>query len=172
MEPWARRGAARTSESKGHGTRHVRGFIQLSLMGYAAVAAGALILVLSGAVGVQTARLDSVKSEYATFRADTKRLGDEQERRTKERIANDRLEKERRDADYKRNVARLERELGRLRSRASSSVLPAAPAEARDPARATFDRAELDRALREFTGGAAELVGEGAKAVEGLDSLK
>ncbi len=110
--------------------------------------------------------------EYVQFKATLAAQADAQVKRTAERVRQDKLEKERRDAEYKRNIARLERDLGRLRQRARASVLPPAPAEARDPSRATFDRAELDRALREFTGATAELIGEGAAAVEGLDSLR
>jgi multidrug efflux pump subunit AcrA (membrane-fusion protein) len=112
------------------------------------------------------------QQEYAQFKATLVAQAEAQAKRTAAIVRENKLEKERRDADYKRNVARLERELGRLRQRARASVLPAPRPETPDPSRITFDRAELDRAIREFTGEAAELVGEGAKAVEGLDSLR
>ena len=111
-------------------------------------------------------------AEFTRFKADVAAAGKAQNDAAKKQAALDKADKEKRDADYKRSVARLERDLERLRGSARRSVVPPAPAETRDPARAAFDRAELDRALREFTGGVAELVGEGAKAVEGLDSLK
>lgn len=110
--------------------------------------------------------------EFKRFKAEMEAQAVAQAKHNAERVRQDRLDKERRDADYKRNVARLKRDLDRLRQRARTSVVPPAPAEARDPSRATFDRAELDRALREFTGETAELIGEGAAAIEGLDSLK
>jgi septal ring factor EnvC (AmiA/AmiB activator) len=149
-----------------------RGFIQLSIMGYVVLGLGTVVLILGTLLKIQTARLGSVKAEYFNFVEKTKLIGEEQERKTKETIARNLKEKETRDAEYKRNVARLERDINRLRNSASRSVVPAAPAEARDPSRATFDRAELDRALREFIGETAEIAGEGAKAVEGLDSLR
>jgi hypothetical protein len=131
----------------------------------------ALGLLIATAYGFYL-HCQSIKSEYSTFKAEVKVRGEEQERITKEVIARNQKEKERTDEMYKRNLARLERDVKRLRDSANRSVLPAAPAEARDPSRATFDRAELDRALREFIGETAAIAGEGAKAVEGLDSLK
>jgi hypothetical protein len=149
-----------------------RGFIQLSLMGYVVLGLGTVVLILGTLLKIQTARLDSKTREFDTFVAQVKAKGEEQERKTQETIARNQKEKERADEMYKRNLARLERDVKRLRDSANRSVLPAAPAEARDPSRATFDRAELDRALREFIGETAAIAGEGAKAVEGLDSLK
>ena len=46
-----------------------RGFLLAGPMLYAAIAAGAVIVILSIAVKVQTSRLDTVKLEYATFKA-------------------------------------------------------------------------------------------------------
>lgn len=112
------------------------------------------------------------QEDYVQFKATLSAQAAAQAKRTAEIVRENKAEKERREAEYKRNIARLERDRERLRRNARSSVVPPAPAEARDPSRATFDRAELDRALREFTGEVAELVGEGAAAVEGLDSLR
>ena len=139
-------------------------FVQRILI-YVAVA-GALLL--TGYVKGCT----DASVEFKRFKVELETQAVAQVKRNAERVKQDRLDKERRDAEYKRNIARLERDIGRLRQRARTSVVPPAPAEARDPSRATFDRAELDRALREFTGETAELIGEGAAAVEGLDSLK
>jgi hypothetical protein len=131
----------------------------------------ALGLLIATAYGFYL-HCQSIKSEYSTFKAEVKVRGEEQERITKEVIARNQKEKERADEMYKRNLARLERDIKRLRDSSNRSVVPPAPAEARDPSRATFDRAELDRTLRSFIDGTTDLIGEGAKAVEGLDSLK
>jgi Sec-independent protein translocase protein TatA len=143
-------------------------FLPFLLANWQLLAIGLLVLTVFGYVK----HCQSVKEDYFNFVQKTKLAGEEQERKTKETIARNLKEKETRDAEYKRNVARLERDINRLRNSASRSVVPPAPAEARDPSRATFDRAELDRALREFIGETAEIAGEGAKAVEGLDSLR
>jgi hypothetical protein len=131
----------------------------------------ALGLLIATAYGFYL-HCQSIKSEYSTFKAEVKVRGEEQERITKEVIARNQKEKERADEMYKRNLARLERDIKRLRDSSNRSVVPPAPAEARDPSRATFDRAELDRALGAFIGDVTGITEEGAKAVEGLDSLK
>jgi len=79
--------------------------------------------------------------------------------------------KERADENYERRLARLTIDVRRLRD-ASASLLPAAAPGSADPERACFERAELDAALRAFATGAAGLIGEGAAAIEGLDSAK
>jgi ABC-type phosphate transport system auxiliary subunit len=143
-------------------------FLPLLLANWQLIAIGLLALT----VIAYYRHCESVKSEYATFKAEVKRTGDEQEKRTQETIARNQKEKERADEMYKRNLARLERDIKRLRDSSNRSVVPPAPAEARDPSRATFDRAELDRALGAFIGDVTGITEEGAKAVEGLDSLK
>lgn len=109
---------------------------------------------------------------YTQFKAEVVAAGKAQEQRARAQAALDKADKERRDAKYKRSLAGLERELDRVRRSARSGVLPAPSPQARDTSTITFDRAELDRALRDFTGEAAELVGEGAAAQAGLDSLR
>jgi hypothetical protein len=147
-----------------------RGFalIPVLLANWQLIAIGLLVLTVFG----YYKHCESVKEDYFNFVEKTKLAGEEQERKSKETIARNQKEKESRDAEYKRNLARLERDIKRLRDSSGRSILPAAPAEARDPSRATFDRAELDRALGAFIGDVTGITEEGAKAVEGLDSLK
>jgi len=71
-----------------------RGFVQLGVMAYAAIAAGVVILGLSVAVKVQTARLDATQQELATerghfavFKEATRTLGEAQLARNKETVA-------------------------------------------------------------------------------------
>ena len=149
-----------------------RGFLDLSLLGWAAVGAFLLILGLSVALKVQSSRLEAVQAEYTVFKSEVKRLGEEAERKTKEQIARDIKEKERRDADYKSRIARLERDNKRLRDNPPSSFLPPAAPGSASPDRAQIDRAEFDRAFLEFRTEILGITTEGDKAVIGLDSLK
>jgi hypothetical protein len=143
-------------------------FLPFLLANWQLIAIGLLALTVYG----YYKHCEFVKADYFNFVEKTKLAGEEQERKTKETIARNQKEKERADEMYKRNLARLERDIKRLRDSSNRSVVPPAPAEARDPSRATFDRAELDRALGAFIGDVTGITEEGAKAVEGLDSLK
>jgi hypothetical protein len=64
-----------------------RGFLSLSLAGYAVLGLGAIVLILSIALKVQTARLNAVKDEYSAYKAEVVRLGEEQIRKNKEELA-------------------------------------------------------------------------------------
>lgn len=139
----------------------VHGFIQLSLMGWLAVGASVVFIGMGIALKVQTARLDSVKSEYSIFKAEVKRIGEESERKAKE-------DEKRRNAVYKSSLARLERDNVRLRNSTSQSVLPSTG----DTQTACFGRAELESALSVFVRGTEELIIEGDRAIAGLDSLR
>lgn len=111
-------------------------------------------------------------------------VGEIQEARTAARIARDQLNKERVDHEYEDALDVLSDRIAALVGRLSGndprgSLLPAAGAGAKDPDRIAFDRAELDRTLLEARrraranlAGAAELVGEGAAAVVGLDAAR
>jgi hypothetical protein len=143
-------------------------FLPFLLANWQIIAIGLLVLTVIS----YYKHCESVKERFDTFKAEVKVKGEEQERITKEVIARNQKEKERADEMYKRSIARLERDIKRLRDSSNRSVVPPAPAEARDPSRATFDRAELDRALGAFIGDVTGITEEGAKAVEGLDSLK
>lgn len=97
----------------------------------------------------------------------------EQEKRNKERADQQAKAKEEADAKAKRDTAQLHRTIARLRDeRSRASLVPAAPAASDDPARACFDRAELDGALRKFEEGITGLLAEGEQAVIGLDAAK
>lgn len=159
-----------------------RGFIQLPLMGWAALAAGVVILALSVALKVQSSRLESeqqahvaTQAKFAGFVAETKRLGDEAKAKADAQAKADKQAKEKTDASYKSDLANLADAYRRLRdSRAGAggSILPAPEAGSRSPERASFNRAELDLALRNFDTGVAGIVEEGDKARIGLDAAK
>ena len=134
-----------------------RGFIQLSILGYAAIAAALVIAGLTLALRVQTQRLDAANATIAQVKI----LGELAEaQRTKD--------KERADADYKSRLDRLSRDNARLRLSASSSVLPAS---AIAPG-ACISGADTDRSLREFIAEVTEIVVQCGQSVEALDSAK
>ena len=90
-----------------------------------------------------------------------------------EKIAASNL-KAKEDADAQRHKERasLERTIKRLRDNSGPSLVPATASCAGSTTVAAFDRAELDRALREFTEGVQGLIAEGQQAVIDLDSAK
>jgi hypothetical protein len=150
-----------------------RGFIQLSLMGYVVLGLGTVVLILGTLLKIQTARLDSVKAEYFSFVEKTKLAGEEQERKTKETIARNLKEKERSDAENKRlrtaNAA-LSRSL--RESRSSRQYLPAPSPSAKRPDAATFDRAELERAIQLLDERVSGLIEQGDQARIDLDTAR
>lgn len=95
---------------------------------------------------------------------------EEQARANAKQVLRDLKNKERSDENYARNIARLDADLARLRR--SPGVLPAAGSSPGSAERACFDRPQLDAALQRFVAGVTDLVGEGAKAIEGLDEAK
>lgn len=153
-----------------------RGFIQLSLIGWLAVAAGVVILVLGAAVKVQTSRLESVKNEYAQFKATTEALGKAAEVAKKKQEADDKEKKGKADAENaktKRDLASLYDAYRSLRDqRARSGFVPQAPSGATSAATASFDRGALDNALRGFDKGVAGLLREGDEAIADLNTAK
>jgi hypothetical protein len=150
-----------------------RGFIQLPILAWGAIAAGAVILALSIGLKVQTSRLETCQVEFKSFKLETKRIGEAAEKSAREQEARDKKLKERTDADHKTTVARLNADLKRLRDdHASSSLVPAPAPGAASPQRACFDRGQLGVALSGFERGVEGLIGEGANAVAGLDAAK
>jgi hypothetical protein len=136
------------------------------------------VLVILGVIVVSAFfyGLNIGNSRLESYQIAVKAVGQAQEDRTLRRIKDDKRIKKEADDAYKTKfgsvVTRNRALLAKLRKDTGGSVLPPVPAGAASPDRAAFDRAELDRALREFTSGAAELIGEGDKAVIGLDTAK
>lgn len=129
------------------------------------------VLTVVGALGyakVQTARLEAANARIEAY----KQAGEIAERLAKQKDAENKAKKEKADADYKRNIAALQRDNKRLRNSANSSSLPGTSATTGQPDRITFDRAELDAAIRSFTAGTAAIATEGAEAVNALDNAK
>ena len=142
--------------------------------------AAAIVLALSGAVYVQTARLDTCKAEHAKFVAEVKAVGDAQEAATKLKDVENQKTKERADEQNrkaKRDLAGLYDAYGKLLDTNSRlSQLPEAPADSASPTDITFDRASLDRGLEVADGilqsGAAKILRRGDEAVTDLNTAK
>lgn len=138
-----------------------------------AVGAAVLVAGLTVAVKVQTSRLDAVRQEYATFKAEVKVLGEAAQKAADAQTATDKSKKERADAYNKRIVADLNNAIQRMRDeRAGSDFLPPASPSAGSPEIASFNRAELERTIRNFDKGVQGLVDEGSKAVIDLNTAK
>ena len=118
---------------------------------------------------IGNSRLESYKVAVAA-------VGKAQEERTAARITADKKLKKEIDNDHKTKLAASNTRSAaltvKLRAASGGSVLPAPGPGATSSDRTTFDRAELDRALREFTAATAGLIGEGDAAVVGLDAGK
>jgi hypothetical protein len=134
--------------------------------------AGALALALLAAF-VQTLRLDSEQKAFKLFKIQTKTLGDEQNRKTKEAEAlHKQIVKEKDDENLLAH-ARLADTAKRLRDRDSRrGLVPPASTGTIRPDLSCYDRAELNEALWGFIGSATDLVIEGESATIDLNTGK
>jgi hypothetical protein len=145
----------------------------LNLLGnwqkYAALLGLGVLLLLTGYIkGCTDERVKSV-----AFQAKVEALGEEAKKRVKEQEAKDKLKKEQADRENQvssKRIADLSRQLRESRS-AKRYVPPAAPGSA-SPDRATFDRAELDGAIRRLDAGVQGLIDEGDTAVTDLNTAR
>ena len=151
--------------------RRSRGFLTPSL--YAALGAAVLILALGGLAWVQTSRLDALRKEYAEFKGGVEALGRAAKTEADRKTAADRTKKEQADAERAKERAGFISTIAGLRAeRAGRSFVPAAASGSSSPDRAAFDRAELERALRDFDTSVQGIADEGSKAVIDLDTAK
>lgn len=128
-----------------------------------------------GAWTVQGWRLDALKSEYSSFKGGVAALG-EQAKAANAKIALGNLKaKERADEENLRTTATLRADIERLRhdrDSARGSFVPAAPAAARRPDLACFDRDELESAIRELVVEVRGLTDQGDAATLDLNTAK
>ena len=123
-----------------------------------------------GAWWVQGLRLDAVKAEYAGFVATTKAQGEAAKKLADATAAEDKRKKESSDHEYQTTIASLRADVKRMRDdRARSRFVPAAPAGSRSPDLACFDRAELERTIRDFDSAIQGLVDQGSADAVGLN---
>lgn len=114
-----------------------------------------------------------MQAEYNKFRSDVEAIAAEQERKANESIARWKKLKEKVDAENKMlrdNNAVLSKRL--LDARSSSGYLPAPAPGSASANRISFDRAELDGAIRRLDAGVQGLIDEGDTARINLDTAK
>ena len=138
------------------------------------------ILALFGAIWLhgcnygenrQEAITDKLRIEFNTFVSKTEELGKAAEVKAKQIEAADKLRKEKADAENFRTITELRDSVARLRrARSGGSYLAPASATAKSPDTITFDRAELERAIRQTDERIQELISEGDEARINLDN--
>lgn len=123
-----------------------------------------------GAWWVQGLRLDAVQAEYDGFVATTKAQGEAAKKLADATAAEDKRKKESSDHEYQTTIASLRADVKRMRdARAGSRFVPAAPAGSRRVDLACFDRAELERTIRDFDSAIQGLVDQGSADAVGLN---
>ena len=123
-----------------------------------------------GAWWVQGLRLDAVQAEYDGFVATTKAQGEAAKKLADAKAAEDKRNKESSDHEYETTIASLRADVKRMRDdRARSGFVPAAPAGSRNPGIACFDRAELERTIRDFDTAIQGLADQGSADAVGLN---
>ena len=123
-----------------------------------------------GAWWVQGLRLDAVQSEYDGFVATTKAQGEAAKKLADATAAEDKRKKESSDHEYQTTIASLRADVKRMRdARAGIRYVPAAPAGSRRVDLACFDRAELERTIRDFDTAIQGLVDQGSADAVGLN---
>jgi hypothetical protein len=135
---------------------------------------GAFVFGLSsggaGAWYLQGLRLAAVKAEYAGFVATTKAEGEAAKKLADATGAEDKRKKESSDHEYQATISSLRANIKRMRdARAGSNFVPAAPASSRRVDLACFDRAELERTIRDFDTAIQGLVDQGSADAVGLN---
>lgn len=137
------------------------------------VIAAFVIGLSSGAGGawwVQGLRLDAVQAKYDGFVATTKAQGEAAKKLADAQAAEDKRKKESSDHEYQATIASLRADVKRMRdARAGSHFVPAAPAGSRRVDLACFDRAELERTIRDFDTAVQGLVDQGSADAVGLN---
>lgn len=124
----------------------------------------------SAAWWVQGLRLDAVQAEYDGFVATTKAQGDAAKKLADATAAEDKRKKESSDHEYQTTIASLHADIKRMRdARAGGRFVPAAPAGSRRVDLACFDRAELERTIRDFDTAIQGLVDQGSADAVGLN---
>ena len=151
------------------------GFIQVPFMGWAAIIAGAAILVLSLAVTVQTRRLTSEKAAFNQFKGGVAALGMEAAKDAANKDTWNKLNKEKADGENRNRAAALKRDVDRVRAdadRAREGFVSQLTAAARRADKAEEFGTKFERAYRELVQEVRGVGDEGTAAVIDLDSAK
>ena len=124
----------------------------------------------SGAWWVQGQRLAATQARFDGFVGTVKAEGDAAKKLADATAAEDKRKKESSDHEYETTIASLRADVKRMRDdRARSRFVPAAPAGSRSVDLACFDRAELERTLRDFDTAIQGLVDQGSADAVGLN---
>lgn len=112
-----------------------------------------------------------VQVAFNTFVKKTNEAGEAAAARAKAIEAANKLKKEKADAENLRTIGELRDSIARMRvARARGSYLPSAPADSPSPESITFDRAELERAIRHLDKRVQDLIGQGDEKRINLDT--
>ena len=150
-----------------------RGFIFPIPMLWVAIGAAAIIALLSGALWLQTSRLNATRAEYSAFVATVKSAGEAAEKRAQETIARDQRNKDTIDAQTKKlRAADAALATSLLVARTSRSYLSAPAPGAREPDAACFSRAELESAIGRLDAGISGLIAKGDAYRIDLDAAR
>lgn len=130
----------------------------------------AIVLLIATNVGTFKLWRGAVQ-DLTDYTARVEALGEQAKKETERINAENKANKEKTDANYKRTTAALQRELNRLRL-TSGGNLSSPPASADSPDRTCFDPAKFATALRELDQGLLGVIETGSQAVVDLDSAK
>ena len=129
------------------------------------------VLALGG--GGYVLHCQNVKGAHAELVANLQAAAAEQEMRNEELIEHYTKEKEDADKDAASKLARLQRDLKRMRDeRNRAGSVPAAPAASAKPDLACFSRADLERAVGVLEAGMEAIAGEGAACAIELEAAR
>lgn len=135
------------------------------------------------AIGVQTFRLDraqtrvvAIQAEFDKFKGGVAALGEKAKEEALRKELEDKQRKEKADEENRSTVDNLNARVSQLRRErdaARSSIVPPSPSGSKCPeGQACFDRAELERTLREHRQAVRGLVDEGSAVTVDLNTAK
>lgn len=147
--------------------------LRLALSNWRVLLFGTILLVLGTSTAYYRWQANRWEAKHEAFRIEVHSLAAAAEQKRIATEAKNKKDKELADARNAARLADLRAANQRLRdSIASTRFVPQPAPGAADPGRASFDRADLERALRSFAEGVADLVREGDEARAGLDSAR
>ncbi len=140
-------------------------------MGYLTIGFSLVVLSLGVALKVQTSRLESCQENHTRFLTEVERLGNEAKEKVKLTEALNLRKKEQADNELKKLRSTNADLSKRLRSDTDSRFLPRAEADTGEP-KGACNADLIDRAIRDFAKGTAELIIEGQSAITDLNNAK
>ena len=137
------------------------------------VAFAATIAVLSATAGFYKWRANVWETRYQDYVAEVRAAGIVAQVKAKETEAKDKERKKVADENQARTLAALRADNKRLReSRSHTVYLPAAAPASPNPDRITFDRAELESAIKRLDEGVSGIAEKGDEGIAGLNVAK